>query len=419
MAVDFVGLAEHCTTAEEFEQEVLAHLARSIGCDAAFFLVKGNEHAFSTFGLDAKLRSLMHRRGATYAQELLPVKRAALAARGVAVDTAVCGITNVRKAKYYREVVQQAGAQHSLMAYVPWRGRVVAALMLGRSSGKGFAAHELEQVEASLPTLAVTRAVYGLPPTFEPLPEAPVQSLRSAFGLPHKLGFGRGARVLATTPTAWGTLTVRDRAGFREMVANDGKSELVWTRVALDDSTRSGWPYVELLHLAPALAKQRTSALFIGSGGAVALRQWARAYPGIAIDVVERDPAVIDLARAYFDLEAIPNLRVFIADGSAFVRSAAAAAWDIVVIDAYDASTFDAEFAAPHFLAALHRGLRPGGAVACNVIGTLTGSSAVQSFVAAARATFDDVRSVPVVELGERYWGETLRNVVVVATRHD
>jgi spermidine synthase len=232
-----------------------------------------------------------------------------------------------------------------------------------------------------------------------------------------RLVFGRRSNVLASVRTQSGTIMVRERAGFREMVASDGSSELVWTRVALEDSTRSGWPYIDLLHLAPALAKRRRRALFVGSGGAVSVRQFASAYPGIAIDLVECEPAVIELARAWFDLSAIPRVTVHIADGAAFIRAAAPCTWDIVVIDAYDASTFATEFADERFLAAVRAVLRPGGALACNVIGPLAGAGPVRQFVSAARTVFDTVRIVPVVELNEPFSGDALRNVVVVVTR--
>lgn len=58
------------------------------------------------------------------------------------------------------------------------------------------------------------------------------------------------------------------------------------------------------------------------------------------------------------------------------------------MIDAYDASTFAAEFSGKEFLTSLRLALRPGGAVACNVIGTLAGDGPVRKWVSAARAAF-------------------------------
>lgn len=410
MPVDLIGLAHDNATADAFEAATLAHLAQTLDLDAAFFLVRGREDAITTLGFDATTKARMARHGAIYAKELSPVKRAALAARGVAVDTAVCGRAHVSKTRYHAEVARGVNDPHSLLAYVPWRGDVVAAVMLGRGR-REFSAREVASIESLLPSLGLARAVYGLPPTVTLLPPAPpVNPL-------NKLVFARSGRVLASVPTSSGTVVVRDRGGFREMVATDGASELVWTRAALENSTRSGWPYVDLFHLAPALTSQRGRALFVGSGGAVSVRQFATVYPGMAIDVVEREPAVVELARVWFGLSTLPGVSVHVADGAAFIAAAAPATWDIVIIDAYDASSFAAQFTGKAFFTALRAVLRPGGVVACNVIGTLAGNGPVQKFAQAAHGTFGNVRLLPVVNVEERYAGDALRNVVVVATR--
>jgi len=201
------------------------------------------------------------------------------------------------------------------------------------------------------------------------------------------------------------------------MVASRGDEQLVWTRAGLRDPSDSGWPYVELLHLAALQARSRQSALFIGLGGAVAVRQFARIYPGIALDVVESERAVVELARRWFEIDAIPRLSVHVADGSRFVEQAAAGSWDIVIVDAYDSSLGSRAWATPRFVAALRRVLRPGAAVAINVIGTLNGEGPVPEVVHALRAGFARLRILPVMHGDEAYAPEALRNVVIVASR--
>lgn len=385
----------------------LEEVGRAVGFDAAFFLVRGNEQAATILGLDERTEALARERGGVYGAELLPVKQAALAARGVAVDTEVRGVAAVQRSRYYREVAATVRGEHTLAAYLRFGGHVVAGIMLGRG-GRGFTPAEVRLVESWLPGLAVARASHGLSWTPGVLPRAPSSVLHAL--VPR-------TRVLESVCTSSGTISVRDRAGFREMVAAAGGAELVWSRVALDDSRRSGWPYVELLHLAPALARSRGRALFVGSGGAVALRQFASAYPGMTIELVEREPAVIDLARRWFDLDAIPRLTVHVADGAEHLRRAAPASWDVVVLDVYDGSGFARDFGCVETLRAVHRTLRAGGALACNVIGTLEERDGPLAFAATARQVFGDVRVVPVVALGERFAAKTPRNVVVVAVR--
>ena len=201
------------------------------------------------------------------------------------------------------------------------------------------------------------------------------------------------------------------------MVAAECRHESIWTRAALDDGARSGFPYVDLFHVAVGLARGRANALFIGCGGGVALRQFARSYPGTALELVECDARVIELARTWFDLGRVPDLGVHVADGVEFVEHARPASWDIVVIDAFDAQRVAQDLTEPPFFRALRRALRPGGAFAFNVIGALDGNDAVGKVVRNARAAFEDVRLVPVLAVDESYAPETPRNIVVVALR--
>jgi spermidine synthase len=408
MTPDFAAIAQACATGEEFESQVLATLERHVGCDVAFFAVKGREARPSTRGLDRLVVEQAVRGGAVYEGELAPVKAAALAARGVAVDTDVLGESAVRRARYFREVASRVGGRHSLFALLCWQGRPMGSVMLGRS-GRTFSASEVSFVEAALPALALGRAAFGWPYRVEPLRVA-------ERGLAERLGLATSA-VRARVKTPDGELVVRDRGEFREMVASRGERALVWTRAALDDAAHSGFPYVDLLHLAAALARGRDRALFIGCGGGVAVRQFAARYPGIAIDVVEREPAVVELARDWFGLDELPGVSVHVAEGHDFVLGAAASRYDIAVVDAYGAESVANDLVGAPFFRALARALHPAGAAAFNVIGTLAGDGVARVVERAAAGAFEDVRVVPVLGREEAYAPETLRNIVVVASR--
>jgi spermidine synthase len=410
MDVDFAGLAQDCRNAAEFEARVLEEVGLRVGFDAGFFLVRGNDRAATIVGLDETTTGLAREHGGVYGEELAPVKHAALNARGVAVDTEVRGVATVRNSRYYREIAATVRGEHTLASYLRFRGHVIGGMLLGRG-GRGFSASELGLVESWLPALAVARAAHGLPWVPSALPPAPPSLLV-------RLGWPSSPRVLETARTTWGCVLVRDRAGFREMVAREGNAELVWSRASLQDPRRSGWPYVALLQLAPVLARTRQRVLCVGCGGAVAMHQLASLFPGIAIDVVEHEPEVIRLARRWFGLDAIPGLTVSLAEGTAFLRAASPDTWDVIVLDAYDVS-FAGGVALPELLRAARRALRAGGALACNVIGTLRERDAVAGVVRAAHSVFEEVRILPVLDLDEDFSRDTLRNVVVVAVRAD
>ncbi len=202
------------------------------------------------------------------------------------------------------------------------------------------------------------------------------------------------------------------------MVARDLGSgqEMIWTRAALHDGAKSGWPYIDLLHVAAGLARRRERALFLGCGGAVGPRQFALCYPGIEIDVVEPEVHVIELAQSFYGLGDIP-LRIHHAEGASFLDGSTEGSWDVIVVDAYEGHAVGDGLSGVSFFRALQGRLRPGGAFAFNVVGTLDGSGVVRSVLRAATSVFDDVRIVPVMTSTESYDPSTERNVILIGVR--
>jgi len=399
----FLELAESQYLARDFEARAVEALAHHIGAETAFFAVKGSESTPAVVGIDSESIARAVRAGSRYELELLPVKRAALAGRGAAVDTDVLGEAAVQRQSYFREIVSRANGRHTLMAYLSWRGHVRGTVMLGRSRSS-FSAGDVAQLEAVLPELCAARAGYGwqLPePALPPPPHS---------GLLERLWPRRG--VLAHIATPYGELCVRDRQGFREMVASPGARELVWTRADVNRPSRSGWPYIELFHVAAAIAEQRRRALFIGLGGGVAVRQFARQYPGIAIDVVEHDSHVLDLAREWYDVSAIPGVTFHVADGAEFVRRSAQQ-WDVIIVDVFGEG-FAPIFARPAFFSAAQRVLASGGTLAMNLIGTIDGEGELPLVLAADRGALGAARVLPVLEAEPPCDPRALRNLVAV-----
>lgn len=407
MPFDPVALANETPDSAAFERAVLDHLGRDIGFDAAFFAVLGERPSAANIDAAALEAGLARE---DYARELAPTKEAARARRGVAVDTEVLCERRVRSLGYHRAFAAPIGGRHSLLGLLAVRGVPLGALMLGRC-GSTFTGEQRARLEALLPALAVARASFRLPWPGAALPSAPGGALLRLEG------WARGERILERVASGGVDIVVRDRAGYREMVAEDAEGRLVWTRAGLDEPERSGWFYVDLLHLAAARAADQRRFLFIGSGGGVAVRQFARVYPGAALDLVESDPRVIALAERWFALDAVPNLAVTVGDGAAFLRRAPDRTWDAVVVDAYDGAALPAPLASRAFFDDVRRALRPGGGFAFNAIGALGGESDVSRIERAARAARFEVRLVPVLDPGEAYAPDATRNVVLVGRR--
>lgn len=408
MTFDPCDLAADLPDARSFDRALLARLGSVTGFDVAF-LATPSGHVVAD-GLDEAMLARVLAPGSPHEREVMPIKRAALSARGVAVDTAVLGEQGVRACSYYRDLMRDARGRHSLLGYARARGQVVACVMLGRTGGE-FSHADIALVERLLPRVAVARASYAYSSVGgRPLPRRP--DPRGALSRLLSPSLRLCQRVSGDT-----TLEVRDRGGYRELVASRAGREMVWTRANLERPHRSGWPYVDLLQLATSLAEHRRRALFIGAGGGVAVRQIARAHPGLAIDVVEIDAEVIALSNEYFDLGAVPGARVVHGDGAAFVNEAPAGAYDVIVVDAFAGDELAEGLASRSFFADVHRALACGGAMAFNVVGALAGAGPVRAVARAARTAFRDVRLVPVIEQGDGFSADAARNVVVVARR--
>jgi len=113
MTSELVELAHASADAVRVEACLLERLQQTVGCDVAFFSTRGAESRPSSLGLSEEIVARAVQRGAVYFEELLPVKRAALGAGGVAVDTHVLGEQRVRRTAYFNELARSVGPRHA------------------------------------------------------------------------------------------------------------------------------------------------------------------------------------------------------------------------------------------------------------------------------------------------------------------
>ncbi|MBR5259165.1 MAG: fused MFS/spermidine synthase [Eggerthellaceae bacterium] len=97
----------------------------------------------------------------------------------------------------------------------------------------------------------------------------------------------------------------------------------------------------------------------------------------VRIDVVEIDPAIVDIARSHFFLDEVEKdhgsagtgrLGVIVADGREFLRSAEPAAYDIVVNDSFDGIDPSSELLSAESLVAAKHAMAKGGLYLINTV---------------------------------------------------
>ena len=110
------------------------------------------------------------------------------------------------------------------------------------------------------------------------------------------------------------------------------------------------------------------SVLIIGLGGGTIPRALQELVPGARIDVVEIDPAVVSVARRYFDLGASSKLNVIEADGRVHVKRALRdqERYELIMLDAFDHEYIPEHLLTREFLTEVKSLLAPGGVLAAN-----------------------------------------------------
>lgn len=110
------------------------------------------------------------------------------------------------------------------------------------------------------------------------------------------------------------------------------------------------------------------SVLIIGLGGGTIPRALTQLIPDIRIDVVEIDPAVVEVAKRHFLFEETPRVRVYEADGRVFVRRALREKrrYDMVMLDAFDHEYIPEHLLTREFLSEVRSLLNPNGILAAN-----------------------------------------------------
>jgi predicted membrane-bound spermidine synthase len=152
------------------------------------------------------------------------------------------------------------------------------------------------------------------------------------------------------------------------------------------DTTLEGGQYVETgnvfmpcnlyWRLAEEYGPRLDHALFLGGGGFGMPEDFSRRHPAALADVVELDPAVIDVGRTYFRLDEFPRVRPIAADARRFLAGSDTT-YDMIFCDAYHGlRNIPAHLVTREFFALAKARLADDGVFLANVISPVTGDRA-------------------------------------------
>lgn len=169
-------------------------------------------------------------------------------------------------------------------------------------------------------------------------------------------------RVLFETDSVYYHITVYEKDGMRYLKCN----RQVQGAVKVGDPLYIEYAYVRGMISTIAFMDSFHEILVVGLGSG-SLPSYLRAYyPDAAIDIVELDPAVVDVAKSFFSFSEGPGTRITIEDGRTYLKKSRKR-YDIIFLDAYVADTIPFHLTTQEFLSLARSRLRPGGIVVSNI----------------------------------------------------
>ena len=144
-------------------------------------------------------------------------------------------------------------------------------------------------------------------------------------------------RVLHERDSGFQNIRVTQRNNVRDLYI-DGT---LHSRMYLGDKSEAGFAYNEVPHLARVIRPSTRRIAIIGMGGGTLAKQFSRFYEDTRVDAVEVDPAVVTVARDYFDVRPTPRLNIEVSDGRMFIERTTER-YDLITVDTYTRGRYGA-----------------------------------------------------------------------------
>jgi spermidine synthase len=199
-------------------------------------------------------------------------------------------------------------------------------------------------------------------------------------------------QMLYEGTSEFGSIRVEERRdGVRLLRIGEGRA--VQTAMDPRRPVELQSPYTRVAMVGLALAPRDGAMLFVGLGGGAMPTYVRHVLPGVLLDAVEIDPAIIEVAIRWFGFRPDPQLRVHAADGRAFIEGAPTGSWDVIFLDAFSDDAIPYALATREFLESVRSRLTGDGVVVSNL---WTSNPLYDSMVATYRAVFEEMALVRV-----------------------
>jgi len=208
-----------------------------------------------------------------------------------------------------------------------------------------------------------------------------------------------GEKLLVARHSAFQPILVTENeSGLRTLrFGAEGVSQSV---VKATDPRHLELAYARVLPASLAFVPNPQRMLIVGLGGGSLPRFFHSHFPEMAVDVVELDQDVVDVARTYCGFAEDARMRVHVEDGRDFIE-AVGTGYDLLILDCFDADRIPQHLATLEFLTQVRSALNPGGIVVANIWGR-SANPLYAHMLITYRAAFEDVYIFDVPQPGSK-----------------
>ncbi|MHA3771523.1 fused MFS/spermidine synthase [Verrucomicrobiota bacterium sgz303538] len=161
-------------------------------------------------------------------------------------------------------------------------------------------------------------------------------------------------------------LLTEDDSGLRTLrFGEDGAFQSV---VKVGDPDHLELPYANVLPVCLSFVEKPLRMLIVGLGGGTIPSFFHHRLPEVAIDVVEIDDVVVEVAKNYCGFREDERMHVHVEDGRDFIENCLGR-YDMIILDSFDSKSIPLHLSTAEFLEAVREALTPKGIAVANVWG--------------------------------------------------
>ncbi len=193
-------------------------------------------------------------------------------------------------------------------------------------------------------------------------------------GAARSFGTTSQGRVEFEVKSKYSHILIRRKGNMRTMIfVRDSGEEAMETQMDLANPHELHFTYLRYLFLSYVFRPEQEKVLIVGLGGGSMVRFLKRYDPGVHVDAVEIDPAVVRIAEKYFGVRSEGNVNIITADAFDYLAKTDSQ-YDVIYMDAFlkpskdtDSSGVPLKLRTLRFYEGVQKKLKPGGLVVFNL----------------------------------------------------